>query len=443
MFPEYTPTVMAFEATDALRRARWALDAFRLNKAGESGTSFALVIETWLGFGTPRAIEDIETAIGYGGAVKLRLASTPAGNMELISKNPSVRAVFSPDESRTFFEFIATLPVDLVVIHHLLGYSSSFIKELTVYVQDHKAIYYAHDFFSFCPRVTMIDAAGGYCRRADTDRCALCVEIGGSHAASRLTHLGPVAHRELFASLLGCVQQVVVPSRDTAGHFAAVFPRIKLCVVPHPQVGITFPPSARLGDASQIVLLGAIGPHKGSARLLDLAKLARLTHPRFHFHVIGYTDIDDQLASMPNVTITGRYSIADLPARIAKTGGTLALFLHEWPETFLYTLTEAVAHGLVPVVPDIGAPAERVRDAGFGVVYPFPVDVRQVLSVLDGIQHGQISVETGGATPQNYREANAEHVTSLQQLAQSPLPPTSPAAARPSPARRRTAPHGG
>src|SRR4029077_20342490 len=112
----------------------------------------------------------------------------------------------------------------------------------------------------------------------------------------------------------------------------------------------------------------------------EIARLARLTNAELRFHVIGYTDIDTELLALGNVTITGRYKDGGLGGLIDKTGGRIALFLHGCPETFSYTLSEAVAAGLIPLVPDIGAPAERVRAAEFGVVFPFPLDAGEVLS---------------------------------------------------------------
>jgi hypothetical protein len=78
----------------------------------------------------------------------------------------------------------------------------------------------------------------------------------------------------------------------------------------------------------------------------------------------------------------------------------MALFLHGWPETFSYTLTEAVQAGFLPLVPDIGAPAERVKAAGFGVVFDFPVDAVQVLRLLDSLRDDASRV---GGDPRSFR----------------------------------------
>jgi glycosyltransferase involved in cell wall biosynthesis len=112
---------------------------------------------------------------------------------------------------------------------------------------------------------------------------------------------------------------------------------------------------------------------------LELARQARLGHPALRFHVVGYTDIDQELRAVGNVTITGPYRSEELGRLVDKTRGRVALFLHEWPETFSYTLTEAWSLGLWPIVRKLGAPAERVTDKKDGSV----VDVLDISALAD------------------------------------------------------------
>jgi len=80
----------------------------------------------------------------------------------------------------------------------------------------------------------------------------------------------------------------------------------------------------------------------------------------------------------------------------------LALFLHGWPETYSYTLSEVVRFGFIPLVPDIGAPAERVRASGFGVVFSFPIDLDEVLRLIQDIAAGKVQPWRKHASPKNY-----------------------------------------
>jgi glycosyltransferase involved in cell wall biosynthesis len=253
----------------------------------------------------------------------------------------------------------------------------------------------------------MIDALGEFCGGPDDTRCVRCIDLAGAHEASRLDDLTPREHRELFERVLKQMTHVAAPSADAVRHLSSAIPGLPLACVPHPQLGMSFPRAIREGSWDNIALLGAIGPHKGSAELLQVARRALLTHPELRFHIIGYTDIDAELRALSNVAITGAYKASDLERLVKGSNSKIALFLHQWPETFSYTLSEAAAHGLVPVVPDIGAPAERVRAAGFGVIFSHPFNPASVLDTLAGIAAGQVPFAVGSATPTVFDDSGA------------------------------------
>ena len=408
LYPEYDAVVAAHEARDPLRRARWALHRYRLAKARAAAPGRAvLVVGNQLGGGTARAEREIEAEIGYDGALRLRLSCTLLGVVELAVDTPAIIARIAPEDYGDLFDFLDTFGIDMVLVHHVLGYTPDFIAALTAFARGRQSVWYAHDFYPICPRVTLIDATGAYCGGPEAARCVRCFDLGGGHEASRTGALTPDEHRALFADLLGRMTQIVAPSEDAAAHLRAVLPDAPIMSIGHPHLGPPFPAAARDGTWTDIVLLGAIGPHKGSAELLALARRASLTHPELRFHVIGFTDIDTRLAELDNVTITGRYAAEDLAGLIAAAGARIALFLHIWPETFSYTLSEAVAHGLIPVVPDIGAPAERVRACGFGTVFPHPFDAGRVLDTLAGLAEGRVAFSVDGGTPARFDTPDA------------------------------------
>jgi GT2 family glycosyltransferase/glycosyltransferase involved in cell wall biosynthesis len=427
-FPEYTAQVMAFERTDPLRRGRWALDAHRLERAVAAGSRFALVVGNWLGGGTDRAAADIERLAGYEGAVPLRLSNREDGLVELGCQAPTLRAVFLAAELDPLFGLLEAAAVDLVVVHQLLGYEAGFVRHLTDFAARRRSVAWIHDYYPICPRVTLMDAIGRFCGVADADTCGRCVRIGGAHEATRMAELAPAEHRVLMAGFYAACGRVVVPSLDTALHLKRALPRLEPKVLPHLQPDPRLPRPVRAGNGDDVVLIGALGPHKGSAKLLEIATLASLAHPRLHFHVVGYTNIDAQLKRLGNVSITGRYDPADLPALLAATRARLALFLQSWPETFSYTLTEAVLNGLLPMVPDIGAPADRVRAAGIGLLFPFPIDAAEVLRLIDSPETRDSELEcTPEALAQLNGSTRVEDVAELWRCEPALRPGTRPA----------------
>ena len=402
LYPEYVAVVGQFEHEDGLRRLRWGLDRARLKRAVAAGARFVLVVSNALEGGTAKAIRDIEAQTGHGGGDILRLSVTRDGLIELTAEAPLLRARFSQAEGAALLAMLDVAAPAMVMVHQMLGFPADFIAAFGPWAAARHGVFWAHDFYALCPRVTMIDATGRFCNAAAAETCARCVAMGGGHEASALTELTPAAHRALFAGLLGSFTHVVAPSDNAAGYLARVFPETGWEVLPHPELAVGLASRPRDGRDDEIVLLGAIGPHKGSALLLELARLARLTHPHLTFRVIGYTDIDSKLRAAGNVIITGRYLPGALPGLLAEATGRLALFLPNWPETYSYTLSELVAHGFIPLVPDIGAPAERVRAAKYGVVFPFPATPEAVLRTIDDIAAGRVKPVGKGAAPARF-----------------------------------------
>ncbi|MEO9189290.1 MAG: glycosyltransferase family 2 protein [Acetobacteraceae bacterium] len=163
MYPEYIAAVATYERGDGLRRARWPIDAARLRKAGENGARFALVVTNWLGGGARKALADIEAASGYGEADKLMLSCRADGVIELNAETPALRAVFAADEIVALFDLLSVAPITRVVVHQVLGFPPGFLDRLAGLVGVRHAIFHVHDFYTLCPRVTMIDAAGQFC----------------------------------------------------------------------------------------------------------------------------------------------------------------------------------------------------------------------------------------------------------------------------------------
>ena len=395
-YPEYTPIIMEAERHDIFRSARWSLDGARLMRASQAGATFALVMRNTLTGGTSQAIADIEETVGYGATRVLVLSCRPDGFMELKAESPKLCAVFSPNECDNLFSVLSTAHIRLIVVHQLLGFSTQFVSRLQSWIAGRRSIFYAHDYYPICPRVTMINAVNQFCNVAPADVCARCVAVGGAHQSSRMEDLAPGQHRKTFAHLLAAFEHVVTPSGAAAGYLRSILPDVNVEVIAHPSPVLFYPAEARQFDGDEVVLLGAIGAHKGSGKLLEMAQIARLLRPALRFRVIGYTDRDAELRSVGNVLISGPYVPDELAELVKNSTGRFALFLSEWPETYSYTLSEAARLGFIPLVPDIGALAERVTVSGFGVVFPFPIVSAQVLELISELSS---SFKSEGATP--------------------------------------------
>ena len=98
--------------------------------------------------------------------------------------------------------------------------------------------------------------------------------------------------------------------------------------------------------------------------------------------VIGYRELEFELLgygyrhlqTAPATALTkvhGQYREADLPALLQRVAPDLVWFPAQWPETYSYTLSAALAAGLPVAVPDLGAFVERVADRPWSWVEPW------------------------------------------------------------------------
>ena len=128
-------------------------------------------------------------------------------------------------------------------------------------------------------------------------------------------------------------------------------------------------------------VLGAIGPHKGSAVLDELDAL--LAGSGIAIVVIGYLDAQVTPGWRgKSVFVHGAYQDREVPALLRAYGARLALFPNRVPESFSYALSDLWDAGLPVLVPPQGALAERVRRHGGGWLLPEGAGAFEIAAAL-------------------------------------------------------------
>jgi glycosyltransferase involved in cell wall biosynthesis len=245
-----------------------------------------------------------------------------------------------------------------------------------------------HDYSWFCPRVTMIGPEGRYCGRPEgrNGDCGICIQAGGPHEAIALDPRQPFSPDDWRARYLPPLQRarrVFVPDQDVRDRIARMADLDNLVVRPHPEPVGTIPTRPTVaGDRVRIAVVGGIGPHKGFDVLLGCAEAAERDGLPILFVVIGSVCDERRAAARPNIELLGAYSQSDLPRLLAAAHCHVAAFLSVWPETYCYTLSEALSAGLYPVAFDLGAPARRIRDLGWGTLLPLQSDPASINEAL-------------------------------------------------------------
>lgn len=181
---------------------------------------------------------------------------------------------------------------------------------------------------------------------------------------------------------------VLAPSDYLAGIARRNLPGVAVDVVPNGS-GVVFDtretpvhPDYRERRFRHVaVVLGAVGPHKGS-RLLEQAA-ENLAGTRIGIVVIGYLD-ESNLPSWhrDHLFVHGSYRDQDVGSLVRAYGARVGLFTNVVPESFSYTLSDLWAAGLPVIVPSGGALGDRVRRHGGGWVLPEGFTGADVASLL-------------------------------------------------------------
>lgn len=384
--PRYEAGVRRFLNRDPFKPVRRKLDLARLSLA-LNRDAVALFIAHNQGGGIATNLEQLGALLGDDVGIVM-LTPHGAGRPSAFSLNLLGNRLYVPNLSNLneseLLDALNALFRDrrnsVVHLHSAVGFD---IKKLTSVLRRLRSwgirvVSTLHDYSSICPRNHLIDDSDDFCGLPSHAYCNGCAKTELSSGANPdLNEIG--SYRAAYEELLACAERTFVPSEDTRARLQPYLRRVRLEAKPHLE------PVAMLGEAPRfrprevptttprlrVALIGAIGPHKGSSVLFGCASDAMKRKLALEFQVIGYTDIDERLQKV-DVGISGPYfSREELRARIEMYAPDAAFFPSIWPETYLYTLSEAFNHGIFPVAFDIGAPAERILEAEWGALIDF------------------------------------------------------------------------
>lgn len=374
-YPGYDQLIAAHIAADPAGRLRRELDLARLQQARGGRPSMVLLTHA-LGGGTTKHVEELADRLWAEGVFPLLLRPGPDGRdvrlgSPLAAATPNLTAPWSADEGDELVADLRTLGVVHVHVHHLQGLldapRTAALLAARLGVELDVTL---HDYAFVCPRVDMVDDSRRFCGGPELRKCRACIDRNGSPSGRPEVRAWQADHE----ALLRAARMVYAPSRDTAQRFERLVDGLEVTVRPHPELPgpdplpVSEPPAGR---TTNVAVLGAVGVSKGSDVLLSLAEDAQRRGLALRFTVFGHTDADARFRHLPGVRMTGRYEQARLPELVRRSGCAVALFPAVWPETFSFTLSEALDLGLHPVAFDIGALAGRLREAGAGTVLPW------------------------------------------------------------------------
>jgi len=380
LHPTYEDIVSEYCTTDKSRDARRALDLARLRRVLRGAGQTILMVTHTLGGGVEHHVMDLCDRLIKEDSRVLLLRPYSKKSMCVWGLNlpealhlPNL-SFDLPQQLGELLEVLVTLDIGHIHVHNFAGFQHA-APDVIRLVAELLGVGYdftVHDYISLCPNAHLVDQSGVPCEGAMLWQCRTCVEGKTPPFLGRTD----IEHwRERYRRFLCGARRIFAPSSDAAHRISAFFPKCseKIEIRPHPEACLN-PTDILIGPKTReeilaVAVVGAIGPHKGSQLLLECAKDARQRDLPISFKVIGYTSVDEELQRW-GVSITGTYQNGELVRLLHEAHCPIAFFPAIWPETYSYTLSEAVRAGLFPVAFDLGAPAERIKEWGWGQLLP-------------------------------------------------------------------------
>ncbi len=325
------------------------------------------------------------------------------GEQNILTLSDSVR-------ENQFAGILNRFDVNLVHFHHLLRHLPSYLHITKAF--DIPSVVTVQDYWVMCDSFNLLNFRSQFCNIPEhTDgACEVCVQQRRGETG------GLWVRREFFRRALNACDKIIVNSPGALPILSRFYPevtesdRVKIIPLPLPDSL----PSSRIRTSQshqnspgliqsingarepdrplRVAVLGNFTKQKGADVMLWAAQA--LKNEPVEFTVFGRLDAPyDSMISilkLKNVLVHGSYVAAELPRLLQ--GFDVSLHLSIWPETYCITLSESWQNGLVPIVADIGALADRVQNGinGFKIPIESPGELTDLLRKLN-LDRSQIS----------------------------------------------------
>lgn len=380
-YPGYDQGVQDFIRNDPLAVPRLAAGLAWAFSSAE--TPVPVYVAHWLGGGAEHYLKrrmktDLDTS---GAAVVLRVGGPQRWQIELHIPGYQIQAATSDDEA---LEQLFAIPgARRLVYSCAVGEPDpvsvpEVLLKLLDPVRDEIEILF-HDFFPISPSYTLLNGDGGFTGApvpGDPDPVHQTTRPSGEV-------VDLAQWQAAWGKLLSAADDLVVFSSSSRDLVQQAYPDLsgKIRLTPHTDGHVLPQLTAPKGHAPSIGILGDIGFQKGAGVIAELG--AYLPRSEGRVTIIGR--VDPNFAPPDHVTVHGRYDLDDLP-KIAEGYGIDRWFIPSiWPETFCYTVREALSTGLPVYCFDLGAQAEGTRGHSNGTVLPLalsnnPQELAEILT---------------------------------------------------------------
>lgn len=298
------------------------------------------------------------------------------------------RALHNSAWEQQFQRVLYEHSIDLVHYQHLLGHPLSL--PIISHALNIPSVFTYHDHYLICDSFNLLDYKGQFCdtARKSVFLCDICL-----NASLGLPSNSQTRRRNFISRMVQCFDTVVFNTSESKEYLLKIYPEIEVSrcrviemMVPGHRSSIERTEATVRAKRSNlnVVILGNFGTTKGAEDLLRIFNIMR--DDTVNFTILGRVDESYKIAftdlDLPNVTVKGEYDQGLLMQLLANFD--VSLHLSIWPETYLISLSEAWAAGLVPIATNLGAAGLRITDNvdGFKVSVGDPGRVVELLTNL-------------------------------------------------------------
>lgn len=271
-------------------------------------------------------------------------------------------------------QIVSDYNISFAHIHHLIGHYFDVVD-----VFKDKDIHYMitlHDFYSQCPLINKLYSNKEYCDNdCDEAKCNNCLYNVYK------TKIDINSWKKEWIRVLENADNIIVPSKATKTEIERCYD-ISAKVIEHGIDIVKEDSNLTLNNKNDIAFIGAIGNHKGSKILEKL--IVKNCIKNCKVHLFGIVDSPYKKSNKHFVN-HGRYVRDELPKLLKDNNIKLICLLSIWPETYSYTLQEAIACGIPVVSFDFGAIGERIKKYNLGWTIKLTDDVNLISKSINDI----------------------------------------------------------
>lgn len=276
-------------------------------------------------------------------------------------------------------DIVNNYDISFVHIHHLKGH---YFDAIDVFKE--KKIKYTmslHDFYCICPLITMFTNDGGYCNNFNTSKCNECIKENTNVHNNMIDNW-----RKKWAYVLENAEYIVAPSDSCKKTIQKVYKNIDIEVIEHGIDLKKMKMTATMDNSKNInvAIIGAIGIHKGMKLFDDVINKSK--YKNITFHLFGIIDSKD-FNTRKNFINHGKYKRNDIQKLVSDNKIDLICLMSMCPETYSYTLSEAVACGVPVIATNLGALNERIEKYNLGWIVDYKITAKDFINKIYEIRN--------------------------------------------------------